>query len=295
MQRVTVVGLGRVGGALTLALDRKGYQITNVVVRDKRAGIETLEKFQLRSKPAIYSWPIREITDTDILLITVRDPEIQDVAEKLAAHVSNVKVSLHTSGSRSSKEIEALLATGSAIGSMHPLVSVSDPIAGSNSFQGAYFCVEGDEPAISTASDIVSALEAHSFTLDTGLKPLYHASAVMSAGHIVALFDMAIEALSRCGVENAQEILRPLLASTTSNLQEQSTGQALTGSFARRDHETVKAHIKALKANLPAEVLAAYLLLGERSLKITSKSAANASASDHELRNVINIAKENLE
>ena len=267
MQRVTVVGLGRVGGALTLALDRKGYQITNVVVRDKRAGIETLEKFQLRSKPAIYSWPIREITDTDILLITVRDPEIQDVAKKLAPYVRNVEVALHTSGSRSSKEIEELSAVGSAIGSMHPLVSVSDPIAGSNSFQGAYFCVEGDEPAISAASDIVTSLEGNSFTVDTELKSLYHASAVMSAGHIVALFDMAIEALSKCGVENAHQILLPLLASTTANLKGQSTGEALTGSFARRDHETVKAHIKALKAKLPAEVLAAYLLLGERSLK----------------------------
>ncbi len=295
MRRVTVVGLGRVGGALALALDRKGYQITNVVVRDEQEGAMALERLHLRSKPSILSWPIREITDTDILILSVRDPEIREVAEKLNASVPDVKVALHTSGSLSSTEIGSLSAAGLSIGSMHPLVSVSDPKAGADSFQGAYFCIEGDVKAVSAASDIVAALEGNSFTIDTDLKPLYHASAVMSAGHIVALFDMAIEALSKCGVEQAHQILLPLLASTAANLHGQSTDKALTGSFARGDHNAVQAHIRALKEDLSTEVLETYLLLGQRSLDITARRGEVASADDGELRNVIKIAKESLQ
>ncbi|MBX3290795.1 MAG: DUF2520 domain-containing protein [Acidobacteria bacterium] len=295
MRRVTVVGLGRIGGALALALDRKGFQITNVVVRDTQTGASVLERLALRSNPSVLSWPITEIIDTDILILSVRDPEIRGVAENLAARVSEVKVALHTSGSLPSTEMESLSAAGLSIGSLHPLVSVSDPKSGADSFNGAYFCIEGDATAVSAASDIVAALEGNSFTIDTDLKPLYHASAVMSAGHVVALFDMAVEALSRCGVEDARRILLPLLASTTANLHGQPTDQALTGSFARGDHEAVQAHIRALKDDLPIEVLETYLLLGRRSLDIAARRGEDASADDDELRNVIKIAKESLQ
>lgn len=101
-------------------------------------------------------------------------------------------------------------------------------------------------------------------------KPLYHAAAVMASGNVTALFDVAIEMLSECGLtrRQAQNALLPLLASAVRNLEELDPARALTGTFARGDLETVKCHLSSLKNNQAA--LEIYRLMGLRSLELAS-------------------------
>jgi predicted short-subunit dehydrogenase-like oxidoreductase (DUF2520 family) len=93
----------------------------------------------------------------------------------------------------------------------------------------------------------------------------------MTAGHVTALFDVALEMLVACGLtrNTARRILQPLLASTVHNLETQDPAHALTGSFARGDVETVKRHLAALKQHKLADALDLYCKLGQRSLKLT--------------------------
>ena len=93
----------------------------------------------------------------------------------------------------------------------------------------------------------------------------------MSAGNVVALFDVAIEMLVQCGLKRseAQKILLPLIASTVRNLETKEPADALTGTFARGDVETVKLHLASLKRHKLANALELYRLLGKRSLKLT--------------------------
>jgi predicted short-subunit dehydrogenase-like oxidoreductase (DUF2520 family) len=102
----------------------------------------------------------------------------------------------------------------------------------------------------------------------------------MTAGHVVALFDTALETLRRCGLDarRAREVLLPLLRSTVENLSAQPTERALTGSFARADAETVAKHVEALRRLTGTDALALYAALGEHSLKLAERAGADPAA-----------------
>jgi len=287
---ISIIGAGRMGTALAIALSSRGYKIEAVVARHlahaRRAaeltGTQTLTltHTQLKSLPA-----------SDILFITTPDDAIESTAEQLAAMKGSAKtksasqeksarVVLHASGALSSDVLQSLKRAGCQTGSLHPLVSVSDPIHGAQSLSSAFFCIEGDRRAQSIARLLVRALGAKSFSINTKDKALYHASAVMASGHVTALFDIAAEMLARCGLTTARarEVLLPLLRSTLENLYLSDPAHALTGTFARADTATVRRHLAALNAKETKEALAAYRLLGLHSLKLAKAAGASASA-----------------
>ena len=58
-----------------------------------------------------------------------------------------------------------------------------------------------------------------------------------------------------------------------SNLGEQNLAEALTGTFARADLETYRAHLDAFAGKVSKEIVAAYLLLGRKSLDLAAEKA----------------------
>ncbi|HEX8921389.1 MAG TPA: DUF2520 domain-containing protein, partial [Pyrinomonadaceae bacterium] len=124
------------------------------------------------------------------------------------------------------------------------------------------------------------SLGAQSFSISADNKALYHAAAVMTSGHTTALFDIAVEMLSRCGLTQtrARAVLLPLLRSTLENLYATDPAHALTGTFARADTATVRRHLDALISQGMQDVLAAYTLLGQRSLRLAKTAGAGSDA-----------------
>jgi predicted short-subunit dehydrogenase-like oxidoreductase (DUF2520 family) len=133
------------------------------------------------------------------------------------------------------------------------------------------------------------------FTIESSKKILYHASAVTACGHLVALFDAAVEMMTKCGLDEPESkmILLPLIKSTVQNLGEQSTAAALTGTFARADIETFVRHLQVLNTSVSDELLEIYLLLGERSLELAAKQGISAERIE-KLRAKVSIAKSKL-
>jgi predicted short-subunit dehydrogenase-like oxidoreductase (DUF2520 family) len=270
---VSIIGVGRVGGALALALDKCGYDVQNLVSR-------TLEKADVVSQQLTHkAFITNDLTNlqTEIIFIATQDTEIIKAAENLAENLAGKPIVFHTSGSLSSKVLSVLRKKDCKIASFHPLVSISDSRLGSQLFADAYFCLEGDDEAVNVGKQIVADLGGNAFSIVMKDKPLYHASAVVACGHFVALFSAAIEMLSNCGLdaETSQKILLPLVKSTVENLQSQTPAQALTGTFARTDTETLQRHLDALKDN--RELSEIYCLLGKRSLKLAEKQGADLS------------------
>lgn len=273
MTSVSIIGVGRVGGALALSLPKDKYSIDALVGRNDEM-------------PLISS---------DIVFITTRDPEIVTASKLLSGKVSSNSTVYHTCGAQSSAILEAVKAVGCKTGSIHPLVSISSPELGPSRFRGAYFCVEGDAEAVILGKQIAHDLGGKPFTIDTKFKTLYHASAVTACGHLVALFDAAVEMMTKVGLsgEDAKQILLPLVTSTVKNLNEQSTAAALTGTFARADIETFTRHLQALNEYVSDDLLEIYLLLGERSLELAAKQGVSPERIDS-LRTKVSIAKTKL-
>jgi predicted short-subunit dehydrogenase-like oxidoreductase (DUF2520 family) len=292
MLSISIVGIGRVGGALAIALSRAGYRIDSLIHRGDATARSVLPL--LPSGVELHSLNDVPSIESDIVLISTADPDIQNVASGLRTKLSSSKIVLHTSGSLSSSVLSEIRDMDRAIGSLHPLVSISDPVKGAEKFDGIYFCVEGDERAVEAARSMAEALGGKSFSIATDKKPLYHAAAVMSAGHVTALIDVAMSMLVECGVdrETARTILLPLVSSTIENLKTQFPEQALTGSFARADHAAVERHLASLNRDTAKLALEIYSTLGMHSLELAKMKGAKAADLD-KIRESISVAKRN--
>lgn len=285
MTRVSIIGIGRVGGALALALPAAGYTIDRLVARNA---------FSTTSEDTATIDDVSAL-DSDIIFITTQDGEIAAAAKVLKDNLSGTPFVFHTSGAMSSEVLKELADVGCKTGSIHPLVSISTAELGPERFKGSYFCVEGEPEALAVGEQIVRALGGIPFAVDTRFKTLYHAAAVTACGHLVALVDAAIEMMTKCGLssEDSKQILLPLVESTVQNLERQTTAEALTGTFARADIETFVSHLKTLNANVSDELLEIYLLLGERSLEIAASQGVSRERIDS-MRTKVSIAKSKL-
>lgn len=272
---VSIIGAGRLGTTLAVALSRRGYRIRSVVSRRAQSARKAAKL--LDDNPRVLAAnKLNSLPPADLFLITTPDDQIAAVAAELSRLQSTPErklTALHTSGALSSEVLAPLRQKGWNTGSIHPLISVSDSRNGATPLQGAFWSVEGDSGALRLGKAIVRDLEGRSFSIRSEDKPLYHAAAVISAGHVVALFDVALEMLGQCGLsrKTARSILLPLLASTVHNLETKDPAEALTGSFSRGDVETVKRHLAALKSKKLSDALEVYRLLGRRSLKLSKK------------------------
>ncbi len=287
---ISIIGVGKIGGALAIALARKGYKIENLVSRNQ-------EKSQKIAGFVSANWlggspeELSKIT-SEVIIISVQDYNIEAVADELAKNIKHTPTVFHLSGSLSSDILQNLKKNGCQTGSIHPLVSISDSVLGANRFSDVYYCVEGEAKAIEIAKNLVADLEGKTFEIDSKFKTLYHASAVTACGHLVALFDVACEMLSKCGLSEAQskEILFPLVESTISNLKNQTNAAALTGTFARADEETFEKHLIALKENVSDAAIETYLQLGARSVHLAEEQGADKDKLEI-LSNKISLAK----
>jgi predicted short-subunit dehydrogenase-like oxidoreductase (DUF2520 family) len=230
----------------------------------------------------------------NLLIFSTPDDAIEPVTQRLARLFGGRKratgrgappparIALHTSGALSSEVLAPLRDAGFSAGSMHPLISVAGAAATPDIFRGAYFCIEGDQRASRLARRIVKQLGGQSFSIASETKPLYHAAAAMSSGHLVALLDLASQMLEQCGISprRAKQILLPLVESTVANLSMKTPAKALTGPLARGDYATARKHLEAMEAHGLADAAAAYRLLGNRAVNLARATGANAEQLD---------------
>lgn len=291
MQSVSIIGMGRVGGALALALSSAGYNVENLVYRSTDTAAEAIA-CRITPLPQVLVFDDLQHLNSEIIFITSADPEIQAISARLTTVVPQNTFVFHTSGSLSSEILSELTAIGCETGSIHPLISISNSFLGSERFAGSFFCVEGSADAVAVAKSLVRKLQGSSFSIETKFKSLYHASAVTASGHLVALIDTAIDMLSKCGLESAtaKQILMPLIKSTIENLDEQTSVQALTGTFARADIAAFDRHLASFEDNISNQTRRIYLELGDRSLDIAERRGGSADNAE-KIRNAISMAK----
>ena len=277
---ISIIGPGRLGSALAIALSKKGYALETLISRRR----VTLEKVAARLDAEVRLVVVKDIRrykPSELTLITTPDDQIPEVANVLSKIESHGSIALHTSGALSSQALRPLAEQGWHTGSVHPLISVISSSEGFGNFNRAFWCVEGDRRALAAARRIVRDLRGQSFSVSADVKPLYHAAAVMTSGNVTALFDIAIDMLSKCGLtrRDAQKILLPLLESTVANLSSQSPSKALTGTFSRGDIGTVERHLAALSGKNLDMALSLYRLLGLKSLRLAEENGLNPAVS----------------
>ena len=280
---ISIVGAGRLGTALAMALHEAGHRI-NLVVAKHAASAKRAARLAGGQGVALSAKQFRELApkhrelleQSSLIVIATPDDVIAVTAEELAALLksrtapASAPIVLHTSGALSSRVLEPLRKLRISVGSMHPLVSISEARSGAEWLSRAFFSVEGDTAARRMGKRIVRDLGGQAFTIAASDKPLYHAAALMASPNLTALVDIALEMLSRCGLSanRSRRVLIPLLESTIENLTTADPSRALTGTFKRGDVATVRKHVDAISSQKLFDALEAYVLLGRRSMKL---------------------------
>src|SRR5215213_10553167 len=134
--RVTIVGAGRMGQGLGLALKRRGYKVV-LLNRTPRDVVPPLVLHQ-------GSWS-EATADSELILIATPDDAIRRVASDLSEQraVGRDQVVLHLSGLLDRTALQVLESTGAGCGSFHPLQSVAEAASPPARLQGAYGRVKG--------------------------------------------------------------------------------------------------------------------------------------------------------
>nr|WP_217277812.1 Rossmann-like and DUF2520 domain-containing protein [Corallococcus exiguus] len=254
---VVIVGAGRLGGALALALQAKRWPV-RVYSRDA-AGHERTRALGL--KPATPA----DLKKAHVCVLCVPDAAVPSMADALSRELPRTVALVHTAGAL---PLSALgTQRGRAVGSFHPLCAVSS----------AWDSLAGHTAAISTRSPALRAVLQRMaedvgfamFDVPEAHRAAYHAGAVLSAGGLVALADAAVGALGAAGIEPeaALKALLPLMRSALRGIEARGLSGGLTGPIVRGDAGVVAAHLAAL----PSDIAPLYAQLSRRALRLASE------------------------
>ena len=237
MPTLRVIGPGRAGRSLSLALDRAGWRVLPPLGRgDDVAGAAA---------------------GTDLLVIATPDAVIAEVAQAIQAVDSTVVA--HLAGSLGLD----VLAPHPRRASLHPLVPLADPEIGSQQLRGAWFAVAGDD----LADRVVADLGGHAVPVADSDRAAYHAAACIASNHLVALLAQAERVAATAGVPLAAYL--DLVRATVDNVERLGPAAALTGPAARGDWATIDAH----RAALPRSERPAYDAMVAECVRIRPKDA----------------------
>ncbi len=266
--RIAIIGAGRVGTALGLALHHAGYPITAVASRTIDHATELAQLVTAPQLPLLAA-----VQNADLVLFVVPDDAIHPLAQVVADAGSwqPGQLVVHASGALPAAALSPAAAQGAHIGSFHPLAAFAR--RNTTLPAGLTIAVEAAEPLRRILHRLAHDLGGQPLDLTADAKPLYHAAAVLASNYTVVLAALATQLIAATGApeERALEALLPLLDTTLANLRRDGLPAALTGPLVRGDSGTVTRHLTALDTQYPLTANV-YRALGEAALALLSES-----------------------
>lgn len=275
---ISIIGAGRVGQTLGFLARKHGHKINEVVCRSIRSA-RAATKFIGAGTPLVASRA--RISSADMILISTPDDSIEGAVEIIERQAGEVRraVAFHTSGVKPSSTLHSLSRLGMSIASCHPLQTFASPERAIDLISKTWFCIEGEARAVRAARRLVRDIGAQHFEIDTEMKSLYHAAAVMASGGVTALLSISLEMMEQVGLSQlkARQALSPLVEATVANTRDVGPARAITGPVRRGDAGTVNLNMNAIAA-LDAEWLELYRALARRSLLLAERAGTNPQA-----------------
>jgi predicted short-subunit dehydrogenase-like oxidoreductase (DUF2520 family) len=268
---LAIIGAGKLGSTLALALTQKGYRLSGLSDSDPAR----LEETARAVKPAVSdsdSWAATR--GAEIVILAVPDDSIKAVSDHLASRQALAKgqILCHCSGFLPSSALVANKMLGASIASMHPLASFSRCLSPWERYQGIYFGIEGDAMALVRLRPLIESLDCSTVDILPFRKNLYHLSSVMASNYLVALLYVAGQMMETTVVEKkkTEAMLQALAGTVMANLGENGLESSLSGPIERGDVQTVSGHLDALKKDFP-QGTELYKALGKVMLRISKQ------------------------
>ncbi len=261
--RVGVVGAGRAGTALAVALGRAGHEIV--------AASAVSDSSVLRLRQRLPGTPVRQPADVvraaDLVLLTVPDDVLPGLVTGLAATGAALEGRLvaHASGRHGLAVLGPAVRAGALPLALHPVMTFTGRPDDIDKMAGICFGITAPDSLRTVAEALVLEMGGEPVFIAEEHRDLYHAALASASNYLVTLVAQASDLLRDAGVADPARMLGPLLNALRLG------DAALTGPVARGDADTVASHIAALRAASP-ESLPVYLALA----RLTADRALSA-------------------
>ena len=238
---VALVGPGRAGTAVAIALAAAGHAIVAVAGRELAApstrAVATRFGAETRTVAAAGA-------GADLVILAVPDAMLEPVAAEVAPGLAPGALVVHLAGSRGLDALAAIRTARPdvAVGAMHPLQTFAEPDSGAAVLAGSWAAVAG--PA--SVTDLAIELGLIPFVVADEDRARYHAAAAIASNHLVALLAQVERVAAEAGVPGVAFL--PLARAALANVEAFGPAAALTGPVARGDVATVERHLDALGA-----------------------------------------------
>ncbi len=271
-----MVGLGRLGGSLAVALAHAGAQL--VAVADTRPEMTQWARERLGLSRGDSAPSVLEASP-HVVFLSVPDAAVEQAAAEIAVRLEVLCSSpsrpavIHCSGVTSVTALSPCAAAGSQTLSFHPLQTFSDAETGAARLRGAAIAVTpGPHGGFELGCMLAEALGARPFLLPEERRVLYHAAACVAANYLVTLEHVAERMFVEAGLppDNALDYFLPLVRGAVENVSAQGTVASLTGPLSRGDVCTIVAHLEVLQQVAP-ELDPVYRTLGLATLDIVRR------------------------
>jgi predicted short-subunit dehydrogenase-like oxidoreductase (DUF2520 family) len=242
---VGIVGAGRTGTALGVALARAGHEVVAVsAVSDA-----SLRRARANFPGAAIAEPAEVVRRAGLVLLTVPDDALPGLVAGLAATGTPVegRMLAHASGRYGVSVLEPATRRGALPLALHPVMTFTGRDDDVERLRGTCFGVTSPEGLRPAAEALVIEMGGEPVFIAEEHRDLYHAAIAGAANHLITLVAQGMDLLRMIGVPEPARLLAPLLSASLDNaLRFGDAG--LTGPVARGDAATVAAHVAALEA-----------------------------------------------
>lgn len=285
--KIGIVGTGRVGAAMAICLQQQGYEVGSIYNRTPAKAVWLAE--QLMTNIAADLGQLVE--QNDVILLTVSDRAISEVAEKIVEQAGTLsgKYFYHLSGSQAYTSLARLSERGASCGSLHPLQSFPTAESAIEKIDGTYFAIDGDAAAQNIGRKMVNDIGGIFLTIPDGQRALYHAAACMACNYFTALVASTVELFKAMNIDEqaALQALKPIVTATLDNICENGTAQSLTGPIVRGDVITVAKHIEAIQQFSGSAELELYKVMGRYTAAIAEQQGTLDIEQTKELNRIL--------
>lgn len=276
MRITAVIGPGRVGTALGMALVAAGYRVEGVAGRSAAA----VDEFVRRVPSAAAGSPVEVARNAELVIIAVPDDAVGAVAADVAGAdaVADHSRWVHVSGGHGPEILRPVRLAGAAVAACHPAQTFPDPDTGLAALPGCSWAVTAAESDLGWARVLVTDLRGTPVTVPARSRTLYHAGLTVGSNATATVVTLARDLLLGAGVEDPAAFLGPLVTTSATNASDGGAA-ALTGPVRRGDAGTVAAHLDHLREALP-EAVDAYLALSRLALGYARRAGLDAERAD---------------
>jgi predicted short-subunit dehydrogenase-like oxidoreductase (DUF2520 family) len=277
---IAIIGAGRAGHVLGVALASAGYQVVAVSSRTQTSAESAVSA--ICDASSNYGGWACKITSgqgaadaADMVLITTNDAAIAEVAAQIRWRPGQAVV--HVSGALGSDVLAPAAAAGARIASWHPFQT----LAGSARLEGVTFGIEAGNDLYGTLAEMAKSVGGEPLSVPAEARALYHAASVLACGYLTTLLREARRVWEVAGLpeEAGRRAIGAVASATLENVRMLGEGMTVTGPVSRGDVGTVRLHLEEIARVVP-EIIPLYTAISRRSAVLADEAGRSIGSLD---------------